>query len=154
MFEDQQEIPSRQQKSAKKGSKRYLMFGPNHILLILRWDDGRSPGHKNVCRWFLNRISCVFLGKYSKWKFKFSKLVKIICVKLFPSQQNGWLLRVQDTLCVTDKVNRNLSNKTKNSEKKKKNEKRKSKSVKSLGYMDEFFSRLTTSHYLKVASDV
>ena len=35
-------MPSRQQKSAKKGSKRYLMSGPNHILVILRWDDGRS----------------------------------------------------------------------------------------------------------------
>ena len=21
----------------------------------VRWDDGRSYGHKNVCRWFLNR---------------------------------------------------------------------------------------------------
>ena len=39
-------MPSRQQKSAKKGSERYLMFGPNHILLILRWDDGRSPGQE------------------------------------------------------------------------------------------------------------
>ena len=28
------------------------MFGPNHILVTLRWDDGRSPSHDNVCRWF------------------------------------------------------------------------------------------------------
>ena len=27
-----QEIPSRQQKSAKKGPERYLMFGPKYIL--------------------------------------------------------------------------------------------------------------------------
>ena len=30
-------------------------FGPNHILVTLRWDDGRSSGRSNVCRWFLNR---------------------------------------------------------------------------------------------------
>ena len=48
-------MPSRQQKLAKKGSERYLMFGPNHILVTLRCDDGRYPAHENVCRWFLNR---------------------------------------------------------------------------------------------------
>ena len=48
-------MPSQQQKSTKKGSKRYLMRGPNHILAILRWDEGRFPGHENVCQWFLNR---------------------------------------------------------------------------------------------------
>ena len=36
-----QGMTSRQQKSAKKGSERYLMFGPNHILVTLRWVDGR-----------------------------------------------------------------------------------------------------------------
>ena len=51
----QQEMPSQQQKSAKKGFEWYLMFGPNHILVTLRWDGGRSPGHENVSRWFLNR---------------------------------------------------------------------------------------------------
>ena len=50
-----QEMPSRQRKSAKKGSRRYLMFGPNRILVTLPWKEGRSPGHKNVCRRFLNR---------------------------------------------------------------------------------------------------
>ena len=44
-----QEMPSWQQKSTKKGSKRYIMFGPNHILITLRWNDRRSPGHENVC---------------------------------------------------------------------------------------------------------
>ena len=44
-----QEIPSRQQKSPKKGSERYLMFGSNHILVTLRWDDGLSSGHENAC---------------------------------------------------------------------------------------------------------
>ena len=48
-------MPSRQQKSERKGFERYLMFGKNQILVTLRWDDGRSPGHKNACRWFLNR---------------------------------------------------------------------------------------------------
>ena len=42
---------SGQQKSAKKGSKKYLMFGSNHILVTLRWDEGCSPGHENVCRY-------------------------------------------------------------------------------------------------------
>ena len=48
-------MPSRQQKSANNGSEKYLMFGPNHISVTLRWDDGRSPGHENVCWWYLNR---------------------------------------------------------------------------------------------------
>ena len=34
-FQNQQEIPFRQQKSAKKGSKRYLMFGLSHVLVWL-----------------------------------------------------------------------------------------------------------------------
>ena len=49
-----QEMPSRQQKSEKKGSAKYLMLGPNHILISLRCDDRRSPGHGNVSRSFLN----------------------------------------------------------------------------------------------------
>ena len=31
------------------------MFGRNHTLVTLRWDNGRYPGHENVCRGFLNR---------------------------------------------------------------------------------------------------
>ena len=34
-------MPSWQQKSTKKGSEKYLMFEPKHILVILRDDDGR-----------------------------------------------------------------------------------------------------------------
>ena len=99
-------VPVRQQKSAKKSSKRYLMFGSNHILVTLRWDDGRSPGHGKVCWWFLKRYkkllgpwnlgNRVFLGKCWKW---------------------------------------NLS-----------------KSLKFLRYMDNFFSRLMSFHYLQIAS--
>ena len=37
-----QEVPSRQQKSAKKGPKMYLLNGPNLILIISRFDVGRS----------------------------------------------------------------------------------------------------------------
>ena len=48
-------MPSRQQKSAKKGSERYLMFEPNYILVTMRWDEGRSPGHENIGPLFLNR---------------------------------------------------------------------------------------------------
>ena len=44
-------MPSWQQKKTpKKGSERYLMFGQNHILATLRWDDGRSPDQENVCQ--------------------------------------------------------------------------------------------------------
>ena len=50
-----QEMRSRQKKSAKNVSERYLMFGPNQILVTLRWCDRPSPVHENVCRWFLNR---------------------------------------------------------------------------------------------------
>ena len=46
-------MPSRQQKSVKKDSERYLIIGPTHILVTLRWDDRRSPGHENVCQWLL-----------------------------------------------------------------------------------------------------
>ena len=42
----EQETPSWQQKSTKKSSERYLMFGSNNILVTLRWNDGRSPGQE------------------------------------------------------------------------------------------------------------
>ena len=53
-YKVKQEMSSRKQKSTKNGSVRYLMFGANHILVTLRWDQGRSPGHENACWWFLN----------------------------------------------------------------------------------------------------
>ena len=53
---------SRQQKSAKNGPERYLIFGPNHILVTLRWDDGRSAGHESVCRRF-------FFQRNLRWLF-------------------------------------------------------------------------------------
>ena len=46
--ESKYDMPSRQQKFAKKGSGRYLMFGPNHILVTFRWDDGCFPGHEKL----------------------------------------------------------------------------------------------------------
>ena len=45
-----QEMPSWQQKSAKKGPKMYLLNGPNLISIILRFDDRRSPDLEND--WF------------------------------------------------------------------------------------------------------
>ena len=54
LFKHEQEMASWQQKSAKKRSERYLMFGLNHNLVTLRWDDGHSPCHENVCQRFLN----------------------------------------------------------------------------------------------------
>ena len=48
-------MPSRQQKSPKNGLEGYLVFERFHILVTLRWDDGRSPGDKNVCRLFFSK---------------------------------------------------------------------------------------------------
>ena len=45
-------MPSWQQTSPVKDSERYLMFGPNHILVTLKSDDARSTDHENVCLWF------------------------------------------------------------------------------------------------------
>ena len=42
-------------KIPKNGSKRYLMFGPKHVSVTMRWDDVRSPGDENVSQCFLNR---------------------------------------------------------------------------------------------------
>ena len=53
-----------------------------------------------------------------------------------PTQQNGWLLTVQHTLCVTNKLSVYLSNKV---EKKGNKMKKKTKSVTSLRFMDDFF---------------
>ena len=43
------------QKTAKNGPERYLSFGPNHILVTLKWDDGRSSVYENVCWWFFSK---------------------------------------------------------------------------------------------------
>ena len=85
-----QEVSFWQQKSSRKGSKRYLTFGPHHILITLRCDDGRSSGHKNVCRCFLNRCKYfvgpsklrnrVFLEKCSKWNLNFQNWSKALCL--------------------------------------------------------------------------
>ena len=55
LFREKQEMPSRQQKSPKNGLEGYLVFERFHILVTLRWDDGRSPGDKNVCRLFFSK---------------------------------------------------------------------------------------------------
>ena len=59
-------MPSRQQKSTKIGPKKYLIFGPNHILVTLIWDDGRSPSHEDVCQWFFFKGTYAgsFLSRY------------------------------------------------------------------------------------------
>ena len=81
-------------------------------------------------------------------EFKFSKLVKNIVARCLQAKKkkNNLLLRVQHTLCVTDKLNWQLPKKTKKKEK--------SKSVNYLRYMDEFFSRLMNFPYLKVACSI
>ena len=45
-------MPSQQQKSAKNGPEMYLLIGINPILVILKFDDGRSLDLENVRRWF------------------------------------------------------------------------------------------------------
>ena len=64
------------------------MFGLNHILVTLRWNDGRSPGHKIV--WFLNKYrellgssklrNHVFLEKCTKWNLNFQNWSKALCL--------------------------------------------------------------------------
>ena len=54
-------------------------------------------------------------------KFKSSKLIKNIVGK----KKNNFLLRVQHTLCVTDKLNGHLPKKTKKKKTKKKNKEKK-----------------------------
>ena len=56
------------------------MFGSNHILVTLRWDDGRSPGHENVSPWFLKRYKQLVgpsklgnRGKCLKWGLDFGQ---------------------------------------------------------------------------------
>ena len=95
----EQKMPSRQQKSSKNVSERYLMFGPNHIFVTLRWDDRRPPGHENVCRWFLSRYkklldssklaNCVFLGKCSKCNLNFQNCSISFCLNV--SKLTKWL---------------------------------------------------------------
>ena len=101
-------MPSRPQKSAKKDAERYSMFRSNHILVTLRWKDGLFPCNENVC--LLLDVS----WKMFEMVFKLSKLVNLkACLSLGVSEPRKRLLRVQHTLCVTDKVNRHLSKKTK-----------------------------------------
>ena len=74
-------------RDAKKDSKRYLMFGPNLILVTLEVGLRTFSLSRNVCRWFVTgknhswvvttKKSCVS-WKMFKMKFKFSKLVKSI----------------------------------------------------------------------------
>ena len=80
-------------KTRKEGFRKVFNVWSKSTLATLGWDDGRSPGHKNVCRWFT----------------KFSKLVRSIVFRCFrPSQQNCWLLRVQHTLYVIENDKKNL----------------------------------------------
>ena len=38
--------------STKNGPKIYLLIGLNPISVVFRFDDGHSPGQKNVCQWY------------------------------------------------------------------------------------------------------
>ena len=49
-------MASRQQKSAKTGPKMYLLNGPDLILIILNFDDGRAPNRKTTVHGFLKNL--------------------------------------------------------------------------------------------------
>ena len=93
-------MPSRQQKSAKKGSEKYLMLGPSHIFVTLRWDEESFPGHEN----FKTKESCVspkmfeFKFKFSKWNKKWSKA---LCLGVY-ERTKQLAAQVQHTLCVRE----------------------------------------------------
>ena len=64
------------------------MFGPNHILVTSRWDDGRSPCHEKcmsvVFKW-IQIISGSVKTKKScemfEMEFRFLKMVKSIVIR-------------------------------------------------------------------------
>ena len=94
------------------------MFGPNHILVTLMWGDGCSPGQENVCLWFLNRYISNYwvrqnqgIGCFLENVSNFQNWSKVLCLGV--SEATNRLLRVEYTLCATEKVNRHLSKKMK-----------------------------------------
>ena len=120
-------MPYWQQKTAK-GSERYLIFGPNHILITFRWDDGRSTDHEclsvvlkqiQLIIGSIKTIKSCVSWKMLEMEFTFSKLVK---------------MRVS-----TAYASRNRQGKPAFIKENEKTEKQKSKSVKFLRYTDEFF---------------
>ena len=66
------------------------MFRPNPILVTLMWNELRSPGHENVCQWFLNRYiqllgqsklkNSVFFRKCCEWNSNFQNWSKALCL--------------------------------------------------------------------------
>ena len=65
-------MPSWQQKSAKKGSKRYLMFGPNHILVTLRLDDHENAPWSRKCLLMVLKYIQIITGSVKTKKSCFS----------------------------------------------------------------------------------
>ena len=102
-------MPSRQQKSAKKGSKRYLMFVPDHILvnlsgmadvpLVTEMPVGGLKQMQIINGSVKTKKLCVS-SKMFEMEFKFSKLVKSI---VFRSLRPTDWLPVQSTACALRK---------------------------------------------------
>ena len=72
-------------------------------------------------------------------EFKFPKVVKIIGFSCLRANKNGLRHWQGKHVFVKEKKIKQT------------NDQKKSKSVKSLRYMDEIFSQLMTSHYMKIA---
>ena len=121
-YNNKQEMPSLQQKSAKKGPQKYLISRPNPVSIIFKIDvtlSGKRPsvfftGKLRLATSWRNIIvteSVKIKKSRGSWKileteFKFSKISLVrsnaLYVYVSPNQQHGWPLRPHHTLCVTN----------------------------------------------------
>ena len=76
------------------------MFGPNHILVTLRWDDRRSQIITGSIQ-TITGSNCVFLGKCLTWNLNFQNRSKALCLgasepaKRLAAQSTAYILHNQ-----------------------------------------------------------
>ena len=76
------------------------MFGPNHILVTLRWDDRRSQIITGSIQ-TITGSNCVFLGKCLTWNLNFQNWSKALCLgasepaKRLAAQSRAYILHNQ-----------------------------------------------------------
>ena len=76
------------------------MLGPNHILITLRWGDGCSSGHENVCWWFLKKPT-----NHVLWNINFQNWSKALCsgvskpIKRLAAQSTAYAVRKRIHKC-------------------------------------------------------
>ena len=145
-------MPSRQQKFAKKGSKKVLnVWTKSHFSNFeMGW---RTFSCSRKCLLVVLRYKLLlglsklrnrmFLGKCTKWNLIFLNWSKGLCLGVSEptkrtTKKTKWLLRVQHRLCKTHKTKRHLSKKMKKI--KRQNEKKKIEICKILEIYDDFFS--------------